>query len=81
MKKRYFKILLDYGHMGNGNSLEVVRYIQAKNCVDALVIGNRMPRVKRKGEKTGTLRVIEISSSDYYLGQKTSNTYKTRALG
>jgi hypothetical protein len=31
MKKRYFKILLDYGHLGNGNSLEVARFVTAKS--------------------------------------------------
>lgn len=75
MKKRYFKILLDYGHLGNGNSLEVARYVIAKNCVDAFVMGNRMPRVKRKREKTGAIKVIEISYSEYLVGQKNKPVY------
>jgi hypothetical protein len=70
LKKRFFKILLDYGHLGNGNSLEVARYVTAKNCVDAFFLGNRMPRVKRKREKTGTIRVIEISYCEYIVGLK-----------
>jgi hypothetical protein len=84
LKKRYFKILLDYGHLGNGNSLEVARYVTAKNCVDALFLGNRMPRVKRKREKTGVIKVIEISYSEYLKGQKKEAnhayllTYKSR---
>lgn len=87
MKKRYFKILLDYGHLGNKNSLEVARYVKAKDCVEAFTLGNRMPGVKRKGEKTGTIRVKEISYSEYCMGQKTGadtlylNTYKSRECG
>ena len=84
MKKRYFKILLDYGHLGNGNSLEVARYVSANNCVDALIMGNRMPRVKRKREKTGAIKVMEISYSEYLIGQENEAvhsyllTYKSR---
>jgi len=86
LKKRYFKILLDYGHLGNKNSLEVARYVEAENCVDAFTAGNRMPGVKRKGEKTGTIRVVEISYNEYCMGQKTEavilyNTYRSRRCG
>lgn len=70
MKKRYFKILLEYGHLGNGNSLELARYVTAKNCVDALLLGNRMPGVKRKREKTGAIKVIEVSYSEFLAGLK-----------
>jgi hypothetical protein len=38
--------------------------------VDAFLLGNRMPRVKRKREKTGTIRVVEISHSEYLVGLK-----------
>jgi hypothetical protein len=70
VKRRYFKILLDYGHLGNGNSLEVARYVTARNCVEALVLGNRMPGVKRKREKTGAIKVMEVSYSEYLAGRK-----------
>lgn len=82
MKKRYFKILLEYGHLGNGNSVEAARFVTAKNCVDALLLGNRMPGVKRKREKTGAIKVIEISHSEYIIGKKQAGlsaylTYKS----
>jgi hypothetical protein len=70
MEKRYFKILLEYGHLGNRNSVEVERYITAKNCVEALLLGNRMPRVKRKRKKTGAVRVIEIDYQEYLKGRQ-----------
>jgi len=76
--KRYFKILLDCGHVGNGNSIEVARYVTAKDCVDALTLGNRMPRVKRKHERTGTIRVTEISYSDYCAGKKSESVHSYR---
>ncbi|HBC93732.1 MAG TPA: hypothetical protein DCZ10_12770 [Pelotomaculum sp.] len=86
-KYRYFKVILDCGHLGMGNSVEVTRYVRAKNCVDAFALGNRMPRVKRKREKTGTMRVMEISYSEYCVGQETEsdtlylNIYKPRKCG
>lgn len=87
MEERYFKILLDCGHVGKGNSLEVSRYVAAKDNVDAFILGNGMPRVKRKHRKTGTLWVVEITYSEYCLClideamHPYLNTYKKRKCG
>jgi len=65
MNERYFRVILMYGHVGRGKSLEVARHITARNCVEAFCIGNRMPRVKKKSSRRGTISVVEISADLY----------------
>jgi len=50
-------------------SLEVARHITANNYVDALYIGNRMPRVKKNSSKRGTITVVEISIEEFAKGK------------
>lgn len=64
-KYRYFQVFLDCGHLGMSNSLEATRYFAT---IDNASTRNRMPRLKRKRTKTGTIRVAEISYSDYCAG-------------
>jgi hypothetical protein len=80
---RYFKILVDCGHMGIGRSIEITRYICAFNCVEAFIVANRLPRVKRKKEKTGTLLVSEISFMEYCIGkeEELENPYLSNRKG
>jgi len=68
LEERYFKILLHCGHVGTGKFLEVARYVTAKDCVQAFTLGNRLPRTKRKKNKTGTVSVKEITRMEYYWG-------------
>lgn len=65
----YYKVLCDCGHLGIKRSICVPRYILAMNCIDAFLIVSAMPRVKRKRNKSGVVRVVEITNNAYFIGK------------
>lgn len=64
-KYRYFKVLLSCSCLGMDDSLESTRYFAT---IDNASTGTRRSEVKKKRTKTGTIRVEEISYSDYCAG-------------
>ena len=44
--KRYFLITCHRGHCGNGHSSAITFAFEAKNLIDAMDMGKRMPSVK-----------------------------------
>lgn len=44
--KRYFLITCHRGHCGNGHSSTITFAFEAKNLIDAMDMGKRMPSVK-----------------------------------
>jgi hypothetical protein len=64
----FFKLILENGHVGAGNSLETVRYFRAENPVDMFTIASRIPRVKGKVSGGGVKLVERISREEYERG-------------
>ena len=44
--KRYFLVTCHRGHCGNGNSSAITFAFEAKNLIEAMDMGKRMPSVK-----------------------------------
>lgn len=75
MSKHIFAVLLDCGHVGASKSLQVKLFIIAENCVEAFSMACRMPRVKRKTNKSGVLEVKGVSTDEYKNGLKEQNPF------
>ena len=56
--KRY-KALLQQGHCGAGSYVEVVRYIMARDMVEAMNIANTLPSIK-KGRANALIHIEEV---------------------
>ena len=66
--RMFFKLILENGHVGAGNSLETVRYFRAENPVDMFTIASRMPRVKGKINGGGVKLIERVSREEYERG-------------
>lgn len=70
-KIKYFKIIVNCGHLGGGKSVEVTRFIYADCMGDAFAMASKFPRVKCK--TSGGISVKgcwEISYEEYFEGKK-----------
>jgi len=59
---RYYKAMVELGHVGSGNSRETCLYIYAKNISDAMKIAKRTPAVKRNKLP---LNIIELIKEEF----------------
>jgi hypothetical protein len=64
----FFRLILENGHVGAGNSFETVRYFKADNPVDMFNIASQIPRVKSKYGGNGVKLVERISREEYRKG-------------
>lgn len=77
----FFKLVLESGHVGAGNSLETVRYFTGQDPVEMFSVASRIPRVKGKINATGVKLIEKISREEFERGIKNNlkNSYfKTR---
>jgi len=75
MEEKYYLIVLQCGHVGRKNSVEVARYFKDFDILDAYISAKEMPRSKKKNTSVKTVK--EISYEDYIYGkeQEKSNPY------
>lgn len=75
MKEKYYFIVLQCGHVGHRNSLEVTRYFKDLDILDAYISAKEMPRSKKKNSSVKVVK--EISYEDYIVGkeQEKNNPY------
>lgn len=66
---KFYRVTVERGHMGVGNSLETVFYFKAASAYDAMCLAQNMPSVKHKRVP---LKTEEITAEEYYEGRKTS---------
>ena len=66
---KFYKVTVERGHMGMGNSLETVFYFKAQNAYHAMCLAKNMPSVKHS--KT-PLKTVEITAEEYYEGRQSS---------
>lgn len=67
----YYRIVCPRGHVGRGESAEIVFYMKASNLPSALAAARRMPSVKHHTRKeffTG----YEVSKEEYMEARKVS---------
>ncbi len=76
----YYKVLMEGGHMGAGNSYDMCRYFSANNIAAIFDLLGKMPRLKSKGV-SGSVKLIEpISKEEFRKGRssETRDPYLTR---
>lgn len=61
---KYFKVIAKGGHLGAGNSAELVFYIKAKDAIVAMTKVKNMPAVKH--DKSNAISSVSIISEDEY---------------
>lgn len=66
---KYYKVMCERGHLGNGKSADLVFYFKAKDAYDALCKGKKMPAVKHT---RCPLVVKEIEPHEYFANIHTS---------
>ncbi|MBR6779098.1 MAG: hypothetical protein IKM43_03025 [Clostridia bacterium] len=64
---RYFKAMVQMGHIGARNSRETFLYIYAKNMMDAMKYAQNTPAIKH-GKLP--LKILEITEDEYYQGKE-----------
>ena len=64
---RYFKVMVQLGHMGNGKSRETYLFIYADSILKAMSIAKRTPAVKHS---LLPLSVQEITEEEFKEGRK-----------
>jgi len=67
---KYYKVVLACGHTGVGHNIDVARYLEATNLMEALNVATSMPRVKKKGTTRGLYSINEITYEEYLAGKK-----------
>ncbi|HBO84649.1 MAG: hypothetical protein A2073_01320 [Deltaproteobacteria bacterium GWC2_42_11] len=67
---RYFKVTMEYGHMGAGNGIDVTRYFVAKDAVSLLDKVKRLPGIKWRQGKGRAIKAIEVINKEKYLSGK-----------
>lgn len=70
---KYYKVTVERGHVGVGNSIETVFYFKARDAYDAMCLAKKMPSVKH-GKVP--LKTEEITAEEYYKGRQTSSYHK-----
>lgn len=69
MNKKYYKVMVERGHIGAGDSLESAFYFEANNAYHAMCLARKMPSVKHNKLP---LKVEEITMEEYLEGRKIS---------
>jgi hypothetical protein len=65
----FFKVIVACGHVGNKKHIEVTRYFQADNAIEAWESAMIMPRAKKQRRSRCVLKVEEISLLQYLNGK------------
>ena len=63
--KRYFLITCHRGHCGNGHSSAITFAFEAKNLIEAMDMGKRMPSVKHTRMIMAGKEITEEEYNDY----------------
>lgn len=82
MKRKYWRVVCRYGHVGIGKEVSVARHIETSfeaNCIDVYKLAATMPGVKSRG----VMSVEPITLAAYSTGKESerSNFYLERLLG
>lgn len=64
----FYKIIIECGHMGAGNSIDGIWFIKGENPLDVLQKARKLPRVKRKETSLAIKLIKEISKEEYVSG-------------
>lgn len=65
----FYKVVVACGHLGHRREVEITRYFQATNAIEAWESAMSMPRSK-KGQKSCCVRqVYEIEIHEFILGK------------
>jgi len=64
---RYFKAMVQLGHVGNHKTRETYLYIKADSILKAMAIAKRTPAVKHSKMP---LNVVEITEEEFIEGRK-----------
>lgn len=70
--KRYFLITCHRGHCGNGHSSAITFAFEAKNLIEAMDMGKRMPSVKH----TRMIMAGKEISEQEYIEYRNVNAYQ-----
>ena len=65
----YFRVIVSCGHMGNKRDVEITRYFQADNALDAWESAMVMPRAKKQQRSRCVRKVEKISTLQYLKGK------------
>ena len=76
----YYKVLMEGGHMGAGNSYDMCRYFSVSNVGVIFDLLKRMPRLKSKGSGRSVKLIEPISKEEYRIGRSSEarDPYLTR---
>ena len=76
----YYKVLMEGGHMGAGNSYDMCRYFSVSNVGMIFDLLKRMPRLKSKGSGSSVKLIEPISREEYKIGRSSEerDPYLTR---
>ena len=66
---KYFKVIMECGHMGAGTSNEIVRYLKARDTVELFDDLKNHPGLKSKGTTKHISLVKPISQQEYESGK------------
>ena len=69
---KFYKVQVELGHLGIGNSLPSWVYVKAKDIIKAIIKARRIPAVKHSRLP---LEAIEISQEEYLLGLESNQYY------
>ena len=72
---KFYKVTVERGHMGMGNSLETVFYFKAHDAYHAMCLARKMPSVKHSKLP---LHTVEITEEEYREGRKVSAYHKDK---
>lgn len=66
---KYFELVVSCGHVGKGRSIEIRRFFEAENLLQAYDSAKFMPRSKKKRDSVKYVK--EISFNEYEIGKMT----------
>jgi hypothetical protein len=65
----YFKLVMEGGNVGAGNSYDMVRYFEGDNIFGVLARSRHIPRLKKKKFGVDIKLIKEISRREYMHGK------------
>lgn len=75
MDTRYYRVIVECGHVGCGKKIEITRYFKANDAIQCYLSALYMPRSKKKPDSVKLIEPIEIK--EYLVGKQAekSNCY------
>ncbi len=64
----FYKVILEYGHLGAGRGFEVTRFLKADGPLHAFDMVRGLPRVKKKKRLLGLKLLKEVTEAEYMKG-------------